>query len=206
VSRAPVVQAGTGSVTAGTARGGGSAPTSGGVPTGTAQPSPSPGGAPATTQTEKIVEGMAKMRQPTTRELNQAASKVQLTRDWKGKVQDKSVSGTLSLAAEDLKRVQLELLSYATVVMPNWAQPFIVSMINGMHSLDALEMRVETFFEGLALNPPSGFMDLLARVKHAARPIEVPIGDTPSSFIAPVTGAEYDNSSGFTFRSRGRML
>lgn len=157
----------------------------------------------------KKSEQEVKMRQPTTKELAVAASKVQLSRDWKGTVKS-NLKETFDMMSDDLKRVQLELLSFARLVMPMWAQPFIISMINGMHTLDALELRIQTFFDGLHLNPPSGFMDLLARLKHAARPIEQPVIEVPvapevKTFVAPGTGADYQPSTGITFRSLGRV-
>lgn len=160
-----------------------------------------------------------KSRIPTTKELAEAAKKVQLARDWKGTVYQTSeytgekypdtVLGTIGRFSGDLQKFQQELLAYARVFLPAWAQPFVVSMINAMHTVDALELRVTSFFDGLAINPPEGFMDLIRRLKHAARPIELPVVEVQvapevKTFVAPGTGGGYQPSTGVTFRSLGR--
>jgi len=197
VSETPVVQSGSPRVTGG----GGTASTPRGrVVTGkrtalVLAPEPVVQNKPAPTP--------GKTRTPTKEELKKAASKVQQLGEVKG------VLGTHQDLGDEIRRIQTELLAFARVFLPSWAQPFVVSMINAMHTVEALEMRVQTFYEGLALNPPQGLMDLLARLKHAARPIEQPVEKVPvapevKTFVAPGTGADYQPSTGITFRSMGR--
>jgi len=190
VSRAPVVQAGTAGSGGYTYRGKSPAPT---------PVSPSPAGTPA-----KPSPTPGPTRQPTKEELKKAAAKVNQV----AAVEDK-ISKALGFSPEDLRYVQQELLAYARVFLPSWAQPFVVSMINAMHSVEALEMRVITFFEGLSINPPEGLMDLLGRLKHSFRPIEQPVVQVEAApqvktFVAPGTGGDYQPSTGVTFRSLGR--
>jgi len=103
---------------------------------------------------------------------------------------------------DDLRRLQLEILAAARQFLPEFAQPFLVGVLNTVHSADVMVDRIIEFFDSLRINPPQEFMDVVRRVGRASRPIEpvveveeVQVVDHMGGVVHhPGSGGTYDNT------------
>lgn len=98
---------------------------------------------------------------------------------------------SLAEVGDSMRETQLAIIAAAGQLLPAFMQPFIVSFLNGLHTVDSMTDRFVTFMESLRFSPPQDFVEVLRRIEHARRPIEEVVTEVDGEYVVPRDPSPY---------------